>query len=331
MKLKREGILVGAIVIGLLMGCSSVSDLADGDITDMSPDDMAADLQDQAQERAEAEVEDRADAAQAEVKIRATVQSPHRSDENTARDEYRNPVDTLTFFGVAPDQRLIELMPGESGWYAEILAPLIASEGTYTAASPHIEENASGDEIAAHVPEEYQDQFEQASTLVNMDNIQLARFAPGDAITLGEPGSADTVLTFRNLHSLYNGGHLEEALAAVEEVLVPGGVFGVVQHRAPEGSDPEETAPKGYLPEAFVIETIEAAGFVLEETSEVNANPMDTADHEDGVWALPPTLRGGEETAEQFKEIGESDRMTLRFVKPEDADAGEVAADDDAE
>lgn len=325
MKLKSRAILVAAIFVGLVVGCSSVSDLADQDLTELSPEDAAAQLQDEAQERVEDEIDDRTDGLQTEAKLRALVEAPHRGDGNSDRDEYRNPVDTLTFFGISPDYRVVELLPG-TGWYTELLAPLVTRDGAYVAGAPHIAEDADEDDYQAQIAAQYMELLEMNAEVLG--DISVATFSPGNKIDLGEAGSADMVVTFRNLHGLYNNETLDEALAAVNEVLAPGGVFGVVQHRAPEGSDPAETSPKGYLPQDFVIETIEAAGFVLEETSEVNANPMDTADHEDGVWALPPSLRGGEETAEQFLEIGESDRMTLRFVKPEAAD---VAADADAD
>jgi predicted methyltransferase len=135
-------------------------------------------------------------------------------------------------------------------------------------------------------------------------------------IDLGPPGSADLVVTFRNTHNWINDRIDEQVYDAAYRVLKPGGVLGVVQHRADEDADVTESAKKGYVPEEYVVAVAELAGFVLEERSEVNANPRDTKDYADGVWALPPVLRGGEVDRARFLAIGESDRMTLRFVKP---------------
>ncbi len=246
-------------------------------------------------------------------RLEEIVDGTHRSDANRARDVYRNPVDTLRFFKVEPTDRVVELSPGR-GWYSEILGPYLYGEGTLVAAVPPIDPEDE-ESYLTQIVTEYMGFVEANRDTLGM--VEVGTFAPPEVAEIGEPGSADAVVTFRNLHGMYNRGTIEATLSAVYEVLRPGGTFGVVQHRAPEGSDPAESASMGYLPQEVVIELAEAAGFVLDGASEINANPMDTADHEHGVWSLPPTLRGGEETAERYQEIGESDRMTLRFVKPE--------------
>jgi predicted methyltransferase len=146
--------------------------------------------------------------------------------------------------------------------------------------------------------------------------VRTATFEPPTAIDLGPDGSADLVLTFRNTHGWVRDGVAESVFGAAFRVLKPGGILGVTQHRAREGADPVESAKTGYVPEAHVVALAEAAGFELEERSEINANAKDTKDYPEGVWTLPPTLRLGEQDRERYLAIGESDRMTLRFRKP---------------
>lgn len=243
--------------------------------------------------------------------LEAAVAGEHRSEEARARDEFRHPVETLLFFGIEPDMTVVELSPG-GGWYSSILVPFL-SEGRLVAGN--FDFDPDNREHYTTVLGERYIQWAQGEG-GKLGSIELGVFAPGGRVEIGEPGSADMVVTFRNFHSWYNAGVLEDALQAAYEVLRPGGVLGVVAHRADAGSDVEETAPKGYLPQDFVIEEVEKAGFELAGTSEVNANPDDTKDYPEGVWALPPSLRG--ENSEELKSIGESDRMTLRFIKPQE-------------
>lgn len=237
-----------------------------------------------------------------------------RSDKNKARDGYRHPSETLAFFGVKPDQKVIEIWPG-GGWYLEVLAPLVREHGSYTAivsdpakaSTPKAQESttksnqALRDKISAR-PEVY-----GAAKLLETDNA---------APVLGAPGSADVVLTFRNAHNWVMAGREQLMFKAFFDVLAPGGTLGVVDHRAPADQDPALMKTSGYLPEAYVIGLAEAAGFKLVGKSEVNANPKDTKDYAEGVWTLPPTLTLGDKDREKYLAIGESDRMTLRFVKP---------------
>ncbi len=242
--------------------------------------------------------------------IDAAIAGEHRSGENRARDRFRNPKETLEFFGLEPGMTVIELYPG-TGWYTEVLAPIVRGRGRLVAA-----------QFDPAFPPAYRmlvyDQFKAmlASNAAVFDEVEVILINPPDSVQLGPPGSADLVLTFRNLHTWINAGELESLLAGVAEVLKPGGVFGIVQHRADEGVDPLASAKLGYIPESFVIEKVTAAGLAFDARSEINANPKDTKDHTIGVWALPPSLRGDMELREEKRAIGESDRMTIRFVKP---------------
>ena len=247
--------------------------------------------------------------------VEAVLAGDWRDPANVARDAWRHPRETLAFFGVGPSQRIVEISPG-GGWYTEILAPLPSDKGSYVgivndpakAANDRARDyyaNANGklrEKLAAR-PDVYGN-----ATLVEVDPA---------APVLGEPGSADVVLTFRNVHNWVMAGNEAAMFKAFHDVLAPGGVLGVVEHRAAPGKTLEEVKTSGYLPEDYVIGLAEAAGFVLEEKSEINANPADTKDHPNGVWTLPPGNNHDEADRAKYEAIGESDRMTLRFVKPQ--------------
>ncbi|MFN2300957.1 MAG: class I SAM-dependent methyltransferase [Gammaproteobacteria bacterium] len=236
------------------------------------------------------------------------IAGEHRSEGNRARDRFRNPKETLTFFGLQPQMTVIELYPG-SGWYTEVLAPVLRERGTLIAAQF---DPAFPPSYRARVVTSFRARLESEPAFANVRMIIIPE-AP--ETSLGEDGTADMVLTFRNLHTWTNAGELETMFAAVGRVLKPGGVFGVVQHRANEGVDPVESAQTGYLPESFVIEKAREAGLELDARSDINANPADTKNYTVGVWALPPSLRGDLDMRAEREAIGESDRMTLRFVK----------------
>ena len=232
-----------------------------------------------------------------------------RPAEQRARDAYRHPKETLGFFELRPDQTVIEITPG-GGWYAQILAPLLRDNGHYIAAEkrPSADDEARSDDsalrklFAAHPA-----QFGQAA---------IVTFDP-KAPVLGAPGSADRVLTFRNVHNWAMDGTAPAMFKAFYAVLKPGGVLGVVDHRADAGATLDEVRDSGYLPVDYVVKLATDAGFVLDGRSEINANPKDDHDHPKGVWTLPPTLALGDQDKAKYLAIGESDRMTLRFVKPE--------------
>lgn len=247
------------------------------------------------------------------ARLDGVIDGTWRSAEHRARDPYRNPRETLGFFGVAPDQTLIEIIPG-AGWYSEILAPLLREDGHYIGAlvDPTTHASAEGRQRGERGFAQLRGKFAGDPAIYGQP--ELRSFDPR-APVLGAPGSVDVVLTFRNVHNWRYAGTHEAMFAGFFDVLRPGGTLGVVEHRA--GRDVPEDDRSGYLGQDQVIAWAEAAGFRLVEASEINANPRDTRDHPNGVWTLPPTLNvpDGEDPA-TYEAIGESDRMTLRFVKP---------------
>ncbi|MFS0736473.1 methyltransferase [Sphingomonas sp. 1P06PA] len=236
--------------------------------------------------------------------IKAAVADSRRSEANRARDQYRHPVETLTFFGVKPNQTIVEFIPG-GGWYTEILAPLASAKGRYVAlVSPR------SAELANKLIADKQAWFGPA-TVATLDTAT--------GTTTVAPGSADVVLTFRNVHNLTMGGDratAPNAFKAFYAMLKPGGTLGVVEHRLPEARNSAEEQKSGYLKRSTVVRLATDAGFKLAGESEVNANPKDTADHPEGVWTLPPVMRLKDVDAAKYRAIGESDRMTLKFIKP---------------
>jgi predicted methyltransferase len=239
----------------------------------------------------------------------------HRSPENIARNASRNPVETLVFFGLEEDMTVLEALPGGL-WYGEIIAPVVRERGAYIAAS-YDASLPDQPEYRARQTAAIQERF--AAEVDVFGGARIAKLSAPESVDLGEPGSVDMVLTFRNMHGWVRGGAADQVLAAFYEVLKPGGTLGIVQHRAGPETNPDPEAFIGYLDENRVIEMVEAAGFELEARSEINANPKDTADYPKGVWTLPPTLMLGDEDRDRYVAIGESDRMTLRFRKPADS------------
>jgi predicted methyltransferase len=246
------------------------------------------------------------------VALDEALAGPGRSPDNVARDAWRHPRETLGFIMVRPDQAVIEITPG-GGWYAEILSPYLREQGRYIAAVP---------DPAAYEPGRQRDYYAKgkaeleakfAGAPAQFDRAAVVAYDP-KAPRFGAPGSADVVLTFRNVHNWRSAGQAEGMFRGFFDVLKPGGVLGVVEHRA-AGNVPADDK-SGYVGEAQVIAMAEAAGFRLDGKSEVNANPRDTKDHPNGVWTLPPVKRHDAEDAQKYLSIGESDRMTLRFVKP---------------
>lgn len=237
----------------------------------------------------------------------AAVAGEHRPPENRARDIYRHPVETLVFFEIEPDMDVLEVSPG-GGWYTEILAPYLRASGKLTVALPSAERRRA----------KYRKRFldMQAARPELFGAIDVVTFDPPSPIELGPDESVDLVLTFRNTHNWIGDGGENEAYGAIFDVLRPGGVLGVVQHRAADGTNPTETAKSGYVSEAYVIAVATEAGFELVGRSDINRNAKDSHEHPEGVWTLPPALRLGEQDKSRYLEIGESDRMTLKFRKP---------------
>lgn len=243
--------------------------------------------------------------------IDAVLAGDQRSAENRARDVYRHPAETLAFFGLKPDMTVVELWPG-GGWYTEILAPYLRDDGKLYAA--HFAANSDIEYFRKGL-----DAFKAklAANPAVYDRVVVTELAPPTGLAIAPPGSADMVLTFRNVHNwLKPEGNEVNVMKAAFAALKPGGVLGIVEHRAAAGTSREQSIESGYMSEAMVIEAARAAGFVLEQSSEINANPRDTHDHPKGVWTLPPRLALGEQDRAKYLEIGESDRMTLRFRKP---------------
>lgn len=247
----------------------------------------------------------------ARVAIQTILKGKHRKPSHAERDAARRPLQTLEFFGIKPNMTVLEYGPGE-GWYTEILAPMLAQQGKLIATTsdpkgpPHERATFYGERFQLFLdksPELY-GKIEMVTTDSKNPKLPLE-------------GNVDLALVIRALHGMHNNKVLDGWLAEFHQALKPKGVLGIVQHRAKADANPDESSKKGYLPEKFVIERIEAAGFKLAGKSEINKNPKDTADHPEGVWSLPPTLREGDKDREKYVAIGESDRMTLKFVKVE--------------
>ena len=234
----------------------------------------------------------------------------HRAPANKARDKYRHPKETLLFFGLRPDLTVVEISPG-SGWYTEILAPVLHDAGQYFVAVSAITEKTP--EALRQNDTAYRGMLAAAPDLYG--KVTLSVLSPG-ALRVAPPGSADLVLTFRNVHNWAKAGRADAMFKAFFEALKSGGTLGVVEHRARPDASFQQQIDSGYMTEAYVVDTAQKAGFKLVNKSEINANPKDTKDHPGGVWTLPPTLRYGDENREKYLAIGESDRMTLKFVKP---------------
>ena len=241
--------------------------------------------------------------------LEQVIASEHRDAKNVARDVYRHPGETLSFFGIMPDMHVLEILPG-GGWYTEILAPYLKDNGTLAVASFGPDHSV---EYLRNIHNRLIEKFDAQPEVYG--KVVLGVFHGEGYLDDFEDESFDMVLTFRNTHNWIRFGGVEDAYRAMYRVLKPGGVLGVVQHRAEAGSNAGETAENGYVPESYMIELLEGIGFELVDKSEINANPKDTKDYPEGVWTLPPTYELGDKDRAKYAAIGESDRMTMRFVK----------------
>jgi predicted methyltransferase len=232
-----------------------------------------------------------------------------RTAEERARDVYRHPKETLLFFGIRPEMSVLEVWP-EPGWYTEVIAPLLRDKGKYYAAV------IAADPTDKHITERL-DQYRAklASRPALYDRVVVVAL-PADGGDIVPPGSLDMVVTFRNLHNWMSAGDASQVFATLYKALKPGGILGIVEHRGNPAVAQDPKAKSGYVNEDYAIHLIEAQGFRLVAKSEVNANPKDTKDYEQGVWTLPPSYRLGEKDHDKYAAIGESDRFTMRFVKP---------------
>lgn len=248
------------------------------------------------------------------VQLDDTLKADHRSEANRARDIFRHPKETLQFFDLQPDTTVIEITPG-GGWYTEILGPWLKGRGKLIAAL--IDAKSVTNEKASAYYEKsnqaFREKIADTSLYGPIEVIEIDSKAP----SLGSDNSVDSVVTFRNVHNWTSAGNDAAMFKAFFNVLKPGGWLGIEEHRAKPGTSIDKSKKSGYLTEEYVIKLATDAGFVLLSKSEINANPKDTTDHPNGVWTLPPTLDvpEGKDKAE-FQAIGESDRMTLRFIKP---------------
>jgi predicted methyltransferase len=241
--------------------------------------------------------------------VEAAMKGTHRVPGAADRDKYRHPADTMAFFGLKPTTIALDIGPGE-GWYTELLAPTLARQGKYIATTadpmgPIDSPSTFGAQRFAAFLGKAPELYGDVKTVI-VDN---------KAPKLDLDGKLDMVLSVREMHNWVNGGTLDAWLAEIQRSLKPGGVFALIDHRAAPDADPKESAKKGYLPEKWVIATVEAAGFKLAGKSEINANPKDTKDYEKGVWTLPPSFVLKDQDHDKYAAIGESDRMTLKFVK----------------
>ncbi|MFK7896129.1 MAG: class I SAM-dependent methyltransferase [Myxococcota bacterium] len=249
--------------------------------------------------------------AQTAAAIAEASMGKHRSETNIARNVARHPVETLTFFGLESDMTVIEVLPGSALWYSEIIAPVVRDEGQLIIADYDVD-LPDQPEYRLKGRNAMLERFEKQADVFGAPKI--VKMTAPQSIDLGADGSVDMVLTFRSTHGWIRDDAAEAAYAAFFDVLKPGGVLGVVQHRASDDTD--TTQFNGYVAEDRLIAIAEGAGFVLEASSDVNANPKDKANYEGGVWTLPPRLRLGDVDKAKYLAIGESDRMTLRFRKP---------------
>src|SRR5258705_1136821 len=232
-----------------------------------------------------------------------------RSEENRARDTYRHPRETLAFFGVQPNMTIVEIFPGD-GWYTEVLAPLVRGTGKLYAA--HYDPDSTST-YSQNSLKRYREKL--ASRPDVYDQVTLTILSP-EKHEIAPPGSADLVVTFRNMHNWMNAGYAPAAFKAMYDALKPGGVLGIEEHRGRTDQPQDPEAKSGYVREDYAIALIESVGFKLVARSEINANPKDTKDYENGVWTLPPNFREGDKDRAKYAAIGESDRFTLKFVKP---------------
>lgn len=252
-----------------------------------------------------------ADNATFAQQVAMSMQGEHRSDTTKARDQYRHPAETLAFFGIQDGDTVMEIWPG-GGWYTEILAPAMRDHGTLIIATwdPEVEGQPA---YRYELPKKMEETFANHPEVY--DQVTFEYFSPPESPSLGDADSLDAIVTFRNTHGWISAGQAQDIFKEFARVLKPGGILGVVQHRAEEGSDAKVSAKQGYVSEAAVKELAANAGFEFVEGSEINANPRDTKDHSKGVWTLPPSYSLGDQDKEKYTTIGESDRMTLRFRK----------------
>lgn len=241
--------------------------------------------------------------------LEALVAGPQRSSANKARDPYRHPLEDIRFFGLAPDATVIEILPGGAGFWTEILGPYLRDRGRYVAANPP-KSDASTESVEGNAAFAAKVSADPA----DLGKVEVADFAPPQDIV--PAGTADAILTFRNVHNWMANGTADAVFATFYRALKPGGMLGLEEHRGRPDQPQDPQAKSGYVRQDIVVGLAEKAGFKLVASSEANANPKDTKDYPQGVWTLPPTYRLKDKDHDRYAAIGESDRMLLKFVKP---------------
>lgn len=247
--------------------------------------------------------------ANADGKLQNILNADHRTPAYKLRDQYRHPVETLEFFGIKDNMTVVEIFPG-GGWYTEILAPYLKDSGSFYAASNNPD---SKSEFARKSAAKFKAKM-ATNTVYSKVNISV--FEPPAKTEIAPPGSADMVLTFRNIHNWMKGGYADDVFAAMYRALKSGGILGVVEHRGNPNTEQDPKASSGYVNQTYAIKLAEKAGFTFVASAEINANPKDTKDYPSGVWTLPPTMAMQDTDRQKYLAIGESDRFTLKFVKP---------------
>lgn len=245
----------------------------------------------------------------AAAKLSAITNASYRTPAQIARNKYRHPVETLTFFGIQDDMTVVELWPF-GGWYTSILAPFLHDHGKYYAAA--IDPDTK-DKRELNYNVELKKMFDAHPDIY--DKAITTALAPGNK-EIAPAGTADMVLTFRNIHNWHWASIDKDVFAEAYRALKPGGILGVVEHRANPGMPASDSPPHAYVHEDYAIPMIESVGFKLLGKSDINNNPRDTKDYP--VWSLPPNYMNGDKDRAKYEAIGESDRFTLKFMKPVD-------------
>ena len=241
--------------------------------------------------------------------LQHAVQAPTRDPAMVARDAARHPAQELAFFGVTPRSTVVEIWPG-GGYWTQILAPLLHDHGTYYAAMGPSDDNTLASHFA--LSPKFKSMLDAHPEIYG--RVKLTRFGPHD-LDLAPPGSADVVLTFRNLHNWLEDDDAPAMLAAIHTALKPGGILGIEDHRGNTSVPQDPKALNGYVRQSYAVDLVEKAGFKLVGSSEMDANPRDTADWPKGVWTLPPTLALGQTDRAKYQAIGEADNFVLKFKK----------------
>ncbi|MEM7016960.1 MAG: methyltransferase [Pseudomonadota bacterium] len=247
----------------------------------------------------------------AKAALKSLAEGEHRSDKNKARNKFRHPVETLSWLGLKEDMTVVEIYPGAGGWYTEIIAPFLRDSGQYYAASFDSE---SKSDFLRKGAKKFMEKLAAKPNIYS--KVKVTELAPPTKSEIAPPGSADMVLTFRNVHNWMAAGGAETIFKSMHAALKPGGILGVIEHRGNPEVEQDPKAKSGYVNQDYTIKLAESVGFKFVESSEINANSKDTKDYPKGVWTLPPSYRLGDQDRDKYAAVGESDRMTLKFMKP---------------